>query len=59
MDGHLGIQTQPPAWLNEMVPFNGNYYSVFPLGAVLSMFPVALLQKAGWIQIFPGGLWQR
>jgi hypothetical protein len=37
-----------------MVPFNGSYYSVFPLGAVLSMFPVALLQKAGWIQNFPG-----
>jgi len=54
MDGHLGIQSQPPSWLNEMVPFNGSYYSVFPLGAVLSMFPVALLQKAGWIHAFPG-----
>jgi hypothetical protein len=54
MDGHLGIRSQPPAWLNEMVPFKGSYYSVFPLGAVLSMFPVALLQKAGWIENFPG-----
>jgi hypothetical protein len=53
MDGHLGMQSRPPSWLNEMVPFNGSYYSVFPLGAVLSMFPVALLQKAGWIQNFP------
>jgi hypothetical protein len=53
IDGHLGVQTRPPSWLNEMVPFNGSYYSVFPLGAVLSMFPVALLQKAGWIQNFP------
>jgi len=54
IDGHLGMQSRPPSWLNEMVPFNGSYYSVFPLGAVLSMFPVALLQKAGWIQNFPG-----
>ena len=54
MDGHLGMQSRPPSWLNEMVPFNGSYYSVFPLGAVLSMFPVALLQKAGWVQNFPG-----
>ena len=54
MDGHLGMQSQPPSWLNEMVPLNGSYYSVFPLGAVLSMLPVALLQKAGWIHAFPG-----
>ena len=54
MDGHLGLKSQPPSWLNEMVPFNGSYYSVFPLGAVLSVIPVALLQKAGWIQNFPG-----
>src|SRR4029450_8637366 len=36
MDGHLGVQSRPPSWLNEMVPLNGSYYSVFPLGAVLS-----------------------
>jgi len=54
IDGHLGVQSQPPSWLNEMVPLNGSYYSVFPLGAVLSMLPVALLQKAGWIHAFPG-----
>jgi hypothetical protein len=54
MDGHLGVQSRPPSWLNEMVPLNGSYYSVFPLGAVLSMLPVALLQKAGWIHAFPG-----
>jgi hypothetical protein len=53
LDGHLGIQGRPPSWLNEMVPFDGWYYSVFPLGAVLSMLPVALLQKAGWIHTFP------
>ena len=47
------IESQPPSWLNEMVPFNGSYYSVFPLGAVLSVLPVALLQKVGWIHAFP------
>jgi hypothetical protein len=39
--------------LNEMVPWEGKYYSVFPLGAVLSVVPVALLQKAGLIHSFP------
>jgi hypothetical protein len=53
LDGHLGIQSRPPSWLNEMVPFNGNYYSVFPLGAVISVLPIAVLQKAGWIHAFP------
>jgi hypothetical protein len=52
LDGHLGIQS-PPSWLNEMVPFNGSYYSAFPLGAVLSVLPVALLQKVGWLHNFP------
>jgi hypothetical protein len=52
MDGYLGIQS-PPSWLNEMVPFNGSYYSAFPLGAVLSVLPVALLQKIGWLHNFP------
>jgi hypothetical protein len=54
LDGHLGLQSRPSAWLNEMVPFEGRYYSVFPLGAVLSVLPVALLQKAAWIHNFPG-----
>src|SRR5437764_6208404 len=52
--GHLGPQTKPPSWLNEMVPANGRYYSVFPLGAVISMMPVALLQKVASIKDFPG-----
>ena len=55
MDRHLGVQTPPPAELNEMIPFDGRYYSAFPLGAVLSVVPVALLQKAGWLHNFPGG----
>jgi hypothetical protein len=53
LHGHLGLERHPGAWLNEMVPLEGKYYSVFPLGAVLSVLPVALLQKAGWIRNFP------
>jgi hypothetical protein len=54
LDGHIGLRSSPPSWLNEMVPRDGNYYSVFPLGAVLSLIPVALLQKADAIQGFHG-----
>lgn len=54
LHGHLGLRDTPPSWLNEMVPSGGNYYSVFPLGAVLSLIPVALLQEAGFVQSFPG-----
>src|SRR5213080_4137066 len=52
--GHLGLTDKPPEWLNEMIPQGERYYSAFPLGAVLSMVPIALLQKAGLIQNFPG-----
>src|SRR6266702_3078492 len=31
LDGKLGLTTQPPSWLNEMVPLRGEFYSVFPL----------------------------
>src|SRR5262249_8275182 len=54
LQGHLGFTKEPSSWLNEMVPVNGHYYSVFPLGAVLSMLPVAILQKARLIHDFPG-----
>jgi hypothetical protein len=53
--GHVGLREQPPSWLNEMVPRDGDYYSVFPLGAVLSVLPVAVLQRAAWVKNFPGG----
>ncbi len=53
LDGHLGLQSRPVSRLNEMVPLDGSYYSVFPLGAVLSVLPSAVLQKAGWIHAFP------
>jgi hypothetical protein len=51
--GDLGLREKPPEWLNEMIPWGNQYYSAFPLGAVLSMLPVALLQKASLIHDFP------
>ena len=51
--GDLGLREKPPEWLNEMIPYGHKYYSAFPLGAVLSMIPVALLQKASLIHDFP------
>jgi hypothetical protein len=53
LHGHLGLDRHPGSWLNELVPFEGKFYSVFPLGAVLSVLPVALLQQAGWIHSSP------
>jgi hypothetical protein len=54
LHGQLGLRDKPPDWLNEMIPWEGRYYSAFPLGAVLSMLPVALLQQVGLIRSFPG-----
>src|SRR5437899_8073397 len=54
LQGDLGLRQPAPSWLNEMVPANGRYYSVFPLGAVLSMMPVAVLQQINLIKDFPG-----
>jgi len=51
--GDLGLREKPPEWLNEMIPYGHRYYSAFPLGAVISMMPVALLQKASVIRNFP------
>ena len=56
LHGHLGLRERPPDWLNEMILWEGRYYSAFPLGAVLSMLPVALLRNTGLIQNFPGRL---
>jgi hypothetical protein len=56
LDGKLGLTERPPDWLNEMVPLNGQYYSVFPLGAVLAMLPLAALKRFGLIELFPGML---
>jgi hypothetical protein len=54
LHGQLGLQEKPPDWLNEMIPRGERYYSAFPLGAVLSMLPVALLQQVGLVRGFPG-----
>src|ERR1700745_1893391 len=54
LHGKLGLREKPPDWLNEMIPHGDRYYSAFPLGAVLSMVTIALLQKAGLIHNFPG-----
>jgi hypothetical protein len=51
--GDLGLRQKPPEWLNEMISYGDKFYSAFPLGAVLSMVPVALLQKASLIHDFP------
>ncbi|MEP6787945.1 MAG: hypothetical protein ABJB40_05905, partial [Acidobacteriota bacterium] len=55
LGGSIGFAEKPPQWLNEFVPFEGLYYSVFPLGAVVSMVPFALLKTLGMIQAMPGG----
>ena len=51
--GSVGFVEKPPGWLNEFVLANGQYYSVFSLGSVISMVPFALLKVAGWINEFP------
>src|SRR5215813_12849995 len=56
LNGRLGLTERPPDWLNEMVPLDGSYYSVFPLGAVLAMLPLAALKRLGLIELFPGTL---
>lgn len=54
LHGHVAFTAAQPSYLNEFVPFEGCYYSVFPLGAVLSMMPFALLQVLGVIKEMPG-----
>jgi hypothetical protein len=56
LHGHVAFNLAQPAWLNEFVPCEGYYYSVFPLGAVLSMMPSALLKVLGIITDMPGAL---
>ncbi len=56
LHGRVGLLPPPPAWLNELVPMKGEYYSVFPLGAVLAVMPLAVLHAAGWLNEFPAGV---
>ena len=53
LKGGIAFTEKQPLWLNEFVPFEGFYYSVFPLGAVLSMVPFALLRTLGLIPEMP------
>ena len=54
--GSIGFGEKPPNWLNEFVPFDGLWYSVFPLGAIVSMVPFALLKTVGLINEMPAAV---
>jgi len=53
LGGSVAFTEKQPSWLNEFVPFEGFYYSVFPLGSVVTMMPFALLKVAGFISDMP------
>lgn len=53
LSGRIAIKEKPLSWLNEFVPFEGSYYSVFPLGSVLTMMPFAALKIFGLISEMP------
>ncbi len=53
--GDIAFKEKPPPWLNEFVPFEGNWYSVFPLGSVITMMPFAYLKFAGIVGEMPAG----
>jgi hypothetical protein len=53
LHGHIGI-SENPSWLNELVPGKGGeYYSVFPLGAVLSVLPGSWLVMTKLLHDYP------
>src|SRR5580704_10091165 len=53
LHGHLGLTYSRP-WLDELIPAaNGLYYSVFPLGAVLSVLPLGALTYFGILGHYP------
>jgi hypothetical protein len=54
--GGFGFAEKPPSWLNEFVPFAENWYSVFPLGSVVTMIPFAFFKAIGIIKDMPGAL---
>ncbi len=54
--GAVAFREKPPSWLNEFVPFEGNWYSVFPLGSVLTMIPFAFLKLVGAIKEMPASV---
>lgn len=54
--GEVGFDTRQAPWLNEMVPFEGRYYTVFPYGSVLSMMPFAFFKFIGLTETMPAAL---
>ena len=54
LGGRIAFTEPQPSWLNEFVPFEGFFYSVFPLGSVVSMIPFALLKVIGLVNDMPG-----
>jgi hypothetical protein len=53
VSGSLSIDEPPPSWMSEMILFESHYYSGFPFGSVLTLVPVAFLQKIHVIKEFP------
>ena len=51
--GKIGFNLKQPSWLNEMIPFEGSYYSAFPYGSVISMMPFAFLKYIGVVKEMP------
>ncbi len=56
LGGSVAFTEKQPSWLNEFVSFEGFYYSVFPLGSVVTMMPFALLKIAGLISQMPAAI---
>lgn len=56
LKGSIGFVDKQPTWLNEFVPFEGLWYSVFPLGSVVSMLPFAALKSLGIITMMPSAV---
>jgi hypothetical protein len=53
VSGSLSIDEPPTSWMVETIPFESHYYSAFPFGSVLTLVPVAFLQKIHVIKEFP------
>jgi hypothetical protein len=56
LGGRIGFAEKPPTWLNEFVPFENYYYSVFPFGSVLTIMPFAVLRTIGIVSEMPAAL---
>ncbi len=46
LKGKLGLTEEPPLWVNETILLRGEYFSVFPLGSVLTVTPLMLAHRA-------------